>query len=146
MLGRQTYTPEELATAAGALRGQLDAYDAFLAALGPAADAPDVSAARAAFEARLFVSLTLVLDRYFVHRIRSVVGKDGNPLNEVELLTESLMSNDGVLQGNNVIKYVPEKSVVGLAVGDRIRLTAEQFEQLCRAFLDEIERRFVKEG
>jgi hypothetical protein len=36
--------------------------------------------------------------------------------------------------------------VVGLSPGDRIRLTAEQFEQLCRAFLDELERRFVKEG
>jgi hypothetical protein len=39
--------------------------------------------------------MTLVLDRYFVHRLRVVAGKDGNPLNEIELLTDSLMNNDG---------------------------------------------------
>jgi hypothetical protein len=135
MLGRNSYTREELDNARTALDRQLAAYRAL-------ADTP----ALADFEPLFFNNMTLVLDRLFVHRIRSVSGKDGNPLNEVELLTESLMSNDGVFQGNNVIKYVPEKSVVGLTPGDRIRLTAEQFEQLCRAFLDELERRFVKEG
>jgi hypothetical protein len=138
MLGRNSYTREELDAARTALDQQLAAYRGL-------ADSID-AAALADFEPLFFNNMTLVLDRLFVHRIRSVSGKDGNPLNEVELLTEALMSNDGVLQGNNVIKYVPEKSVVGLAVGDRIRLTAEQFEQLCRAFLDELERRFVKEG
>jgi hypothetical protein len=135
MLGRNSYTREELDNARTALDRQLAAYRAL-------ADTPALSD----FEPLFFNNMTLVLDRLFVHRIRSVSGKDGNPLNEVELLTESLMSNDGVFQGNNVIKYVPEKSVVGLSPGDRIRLTAEQFEQLCRAFLDELERRFVKEG
>jgi hypothetical protein len=135
MLGRNSYTREELDNARTALDRQLAAYRAL-------ADRP----ALADFEPLFFNNMTLVLDRLFVHRIRSVSGKDGNPLNEVELLTESLMSNNGVFQGNNVIKYVPEKSVVGLTPGDRIRLTAEQFEQLCRAFLDELERRFVKEG
>jgi hypothetical protein len=46
-------------------------------------------------------NMTLVLDRYFVHRLRVVTGKDGNPLNEVELLSDSIMNNDGVLRGNN---------------------------------------------
>jgi hypothetical protein len=36
-----------------------------------------------------------------------VTSKDGNPLNEVELLTESLINNNGVLRVNNVIKHVP---------------------------------------
>lgn len=33
-----------------------------------------------------------------------VTGKDGNPLNEVEMLSDSLMNNDGVLRGINMIK------------------------------------------
>jgi hypothetical protein len=87
--------------------------------------------------------MTMVLDRYFVHRVRLVTGKDGNPLNEVELLTESLMNNGGVLQGSNVIKYVPHESVVQLDVGDRINLDAAEFERLAEAFLAELEARFV---
>jgi hypothetical protein len=61
----------------------------------------------------------------------------------VELLTESLMNNDGVLRGNNVIKFVPDESVLRLRVGDRIGLSDAQFERLAEAFLGEIESKFV---
>jgi hypothetical protein len=145
MLGRNSYTQAEFDQAKAAVEQQLAAYASLAAAIGAGSD-EQAKAALEAFEPLFANTLALALDRYFVHRVRAVSGKDGNPLNEVELLTESLMSNNGVFQGNNVIKYVPEKSVVGLTPGDRIRLTAEQFEQLCRAFLDELERRFVKEG
>lgn len=138
MLGRNSYTREELDNARISVDRQLAAYRALAATLD--------DAALEEFEPLFFNNMTLVLDRLFVHRIRSVSGKDGNPLNEVELLTESLMNNDGVFKGNNVIKYVPEKAAVGLAIGDRIRLNAEQFDQLYRAYLDELERRFVKDG
>ena len=59
-----------------------------------------MTSALEAFQPLLFNNMTLILDRYFVHRLRTVTGKDGNPLNEVELLSESLMNNDGVLRGN----------------------------------------------
>lgn len=85
-----------------------------------------------------------MLDRFFVHRFRMVAGKDGNPLNEVELICDSLMNNDGVLRGNNVIKYVPDQSVVKLNLGDRIQLTADDFERLSAAFFEELERRFLQ--
>ena len=134
MLGRKTYTREELANARAVIDRQLAAYRAVPA-----------SPERAAFAPLFFNGLVLELDRFFVHRIRAVSGKDGNALNEIELLAESIMNNDGVLQGNNVIKYVPEKAVVGIAVGDRIALTAEQFDGLYPAFLDELARKFVTE-
>ena len=102
----------------------------------------EAQAALEAFEPALLNSLVLDLDRRFVHRVRMVTGTDGNPLNEVELLVESLMNNDGVLRGNTVVKYVPEESVTQLKPGDRVVLTRAQFERLAKAFLAEIEARF----
>ena len=101
-----------------------------------------VDAARESFDAQFFPRLVLALDRPFVHRLRMVTGKDGNPLNEVELLVESLINNDGVLRGNNAIEYVPAESVLKLEIGDRIRLTADDFERLPTAFFAELERTF----
>jgi hypothetical protein len=54
------------------------------------------------------------------------------------------MNNGGVLRGNNVIKLIPEESVLKLNLGDPIRLSAIQFEQLAKAFFAEIETRFVE--
>ena len=51
--------------------------------------------------------------------------------------------NDGVLRANKVIKYVPGQSVAKLEIGDRIMLTAAQFERLSKAFFGEIEARFL---
>lgn len=90
----------------------------------------------------LFGNLVLALDRRFVHRVRLLTGKDSNPLNEVELLADSLMDNDGVLRTGPVVRYKPAETVLGLAPGDRITLTADRFEQLAKAFFAELERRF----
>jgi hypothetical protein len=133
MLGRKDYEPEELDHARTAISAQVTAYRA---AVPP-------SAAREAFEAQFFNALVLVLDRYFVHRFRAVAGKDGNPLNEVEMLADSLMNNGGTLRKINVIKYVPEGSVLKLKIGDPIRLTESDFERLSTAFLAEIESKFI---
>ena len=90
-----------------------------------------------------FNNMVLVLDRYFVHRLRMVTGKDGNPLNEVEMLWDSLMNNDGILRGSNVIKLIPDQSVLKLSIVDPIRITEEEFERLSAAFFAEIESKFV---
>jgi hypothetical protein len=145
MLGRKDYTEEELDQARTAVDQQLWAYKKLVKAIDSATSDPKVSSALEAFEPLLFNNMTLALDRRFVHRIRPVTGKDGNPLNEVELLTESLLNNDGVLRGNNVIKFVPDASVLKLNIGDRIKLTASQFERLAKAFLAEIESKFLPE-
>jgi hypothetical protein len=87
--------------------------------------------------------MVLVLDRYFVDRLRMVTGKDGSPLDEVEVLADSLMNNGGILRGVSVIKLVPEEPVLTLRVGEPIRLTADQSECLAAAFLAELERTFL---
>ena len=141
MLGRKSYTQEELDGCRTAIGEQLGAYRRLAAAVDGAD--PDAKAALEAFEPRFFNNLTLVLDRYFVHRVRLVTGNGGNPLNEVELLSDSLISNGGVLRRSNVIKLVPEESVVKLQIGAEIALTAGDFERLSAAFFAEIERRFI---
>ena len=143
MLGRKTYTQEELDSASAAVDQQLAAYERLVEAIDGATSDPGVKAALEAFEPLFFNNMTLVLDRYFVHRIRAVAGKDGNPLNEVELIADSLMGNDGVMRGNNVIKLIADESVSKLAYGDRISLSATQFKRLSGAFLGEIRSRFL---
>ncbi len=145
MLGRKTYTQEELDHARAAVDQQLAVYRTLVEALGGTAAGPEVASALEAFEPLFFNNMTIVLDRYFVHRIRPVTGKDCNPLNEVELISDSLINNDGIMRGNNVIKLIPDQTVVKLEVGDRIRLRAAQFEQLSKAFLAELASRFLQE-
>ena len=143
MLGRKTYTLQELDNATIAIEQQLAAYTALRSA---AAADPAATSALDAFEPILLENLLLALDRRFVHRLRGSAGKDANPLNEVELLTESLLNNGGVLRANNVIKLVAEQTVLGFEVGDRIVLDAQQFERLARAFLAEIDAKFLPSG
>src|SRR3954468_19401388 len=130
MLGRKDFTPEELQTATTFVDEQLAAWQALAEAAEGAAQA-----ALRPLEPQHFNALALALDRLFVHRIRAVSGKDGNPLNELELIAESLLDNGGVLRAYNVIKLRPEQSVLQLAPGDRIRITADAFERLADAFL-----------
>jgi hypothetical protein len=78
-----------------------------------------------------------------VHRLRTVTGKEGNALNEVELITDSLLNNDGVLRGNTVIKFISDQSVLKLEIGDQIRLSAAQFQRLSKAFFSEIQAKFL---
>jgi hypothetical protein len=143
MLGRKNYTQEELDHATTAIDRQVAAYRELVEAIDGAGSDPKVKAALDAFEPLFFNNMTIVLDRYFVHRLRAVTGKDGNPLNEVELMSDSLMNNDGILRGNNVIKLVPDQSILKLDIGDRIKLSAAQFERLSKAFLAEIRAKFV---
>jgi hypothetical protein len=60
-----------------------------------------------------------------------------------ENLADSLMNNGGVLRTNNVIKWVPEDTVLKLRAGDTIALTADDFERLADAFFEELKRKFL---
>ena len=143
MLGRKDYTREALASAQREVKQLLSSYRKLAKAVQDTGD-PKAGAALEGFEPVLFNSMALALDRRFVHRLRSVTGKDGNPINELELLADSLMNNDGVLRGINVIKYEPEESVLKLDVGDEIELDADRFQRLSKAFFGDLESKYVR--
>jgi hypothetical protein len=104
------------------------------------------------FEARYFNDQLLVLDHMFEHRLRKLEGKDGNPLNEVRVLCNSLLLNDGKLQVDKLpgwpesavagIKLPADRSVLRLSSGDAVALTEADFVKLSKAFFAEIEKRF----
>lgn len=79
MQGRKDYTKEEINHAKTAIVLQLAAYKKVANAIGGAPPDGEAAAALEAFEPLFFNNMTLVLDRYFVHRLRVVTGKDGNP-------------------------------------------------------------------
>jgi hypothetical protein len=80
-----------------------------------------------AFEPLFFGNLVVVLDGFFVHRARALEKKDGNALNEVCMICNSLLQNRGVLSADKTIKYDPEKSVVKMRIGHEIKLTESVF-------------------
>ncbi len=145
MLGRKNYTQEEIDHGKAALDQQLAAYERLARVVAGATTDTMVNSALESFEALFFNNMTLVLDRCFVHRLPGAdyEGKDGNPLNEVRLLCDSLMNNDGILRGDKQIELTPDRSVLTLRVGDPIRITRAEFERHSGAFFAELERRFA---
>ncbi len=145
MLGRKNYTREETDFGKAVISRQLDAYDELAKAVasGPAGKA--IESAMEAFDGQFFNNMTLVLDRLFVHRLAgpNYEGTDGNPLNEVRILCDSLMTNNGMLRADKQIKLAPERSVLKLRVGDPAWLSRADFERLAAAFFAELERRFL---
>ncbi len=97
-----------------------------------------------AFEPTYFAALLQSLELRFVHRLRAKEGKDGNALNEVRLLAESFISNDGRLLADKQIKLDPERSVLGLNPGDDVVLRRDDFMRLVWAFFLEIETRYTQ--
>jgi hypothetical protein len=91
-----------------------------------------------AFDQQFFRSMLLALDHYFDHRMRGQELKDGNALNELRVLCNSIMHNDGQLMGDTQIKLDPAKSILHLHVGDDILLTADQFSTLAAAVFEQI--------
>lgn len=89
-----------------------------------------------------FNNLVLVLDNLFVHRTRALEGKDGNPMNEVRVVCNSLLNNGGKLLTDKSIKLNPAKSVLGLQAGDAINLTEADFVRLSEAFFTAVETVF----
>lgn len=128
MLGRKNFTIDEMAAGQQAVAAQLAAFRSAGLQAGD-------------FEATYFNGMTLALDRRYVHRVRVVAGSAGTPLNELELIAASLIDS-GVLKQVSPIKYSADKSLLGIDVGQRIALTADQFETLAAAVFEELNDKF----
>src|SRR4051794_4020289 len=63
----------------------------------------------AAFAPGYFAAMVLALDSFFLHRQRSLEGKEGGPLNELRMLCDSIKEHDGVMASNSTIKYDAKK-------------------------------------
>jgi hypothetical protein len=86
--------------------------------------------------------LVVALEHWFAQRIPKVEGRDGNPLNEVRVIAESVTEHGAVLVVPKGIKLRPDTSVLGLEPGDEITLDGDAFARLFDAFLGEIEAKY----
>ena len=86
--------------------------------------------------------IIVALDASFVHRMRGQEGKDGNPLNELRMLSNSIVANGSVLSADATIKYDPARAVTAIAVGDAIAPDKAMVGNLAEAVIAEIEKRF----
>lgn len=86
--------------------------------------------------------LAPALDRWFSLRNPKVEGRDGNPINEVRVIAESVTEYGSVMTVPRGIKLAPEASVLGFEPGEEISLDGDAFERLFDAFLTEVEARY----
>jgi hypothetical protein len=139
MLGVSSYDQDYIDTCRDKVAAQVSAYEALATAARNGAKA---GAEVDAFEPLFFNNMVLVLDALFMHRLRTKEGKDGNPANEVRVLSESLVQSHGVLTVPKSIKLDQERSILPHAPGDEIALSADAFSRLAAAYFAAIEERF----
>ena len=104
-------------------------------------------------ETTFFNNLVLKMEYMFVHRFSGIEGKDGNPLNEVRVLCNSILLNEGNLQVEKLpgwpnsavagLKLPPDTSVLKLRVGDEVKVSEADFVRLAKAFFAEIEKKYT---
>src|SRR5207244_13494263 len=117
---------------------------------------PDVRALRKSgskeLETTFFNNLVLKLEYMFVHRLTCIEGKDGNPLNEVRVVCNSILFNQSKLQIDKLpgwpnsagsgIQLPPDKSVLKLKPAEEIKVSEADFVRLAKAFFAEIEKKY----
>jgi len=106
-------------------------------------DEPLLKAAIETFEPHFFNNIVLALDSYFVHRARAMERKDGNPLNEVRMLCNSMLNNNNRMCADKTITFDPAKFVLKYRVGDEMKLNEADFNLLSSAFFAEIESKYL---
>jgi hypothetical protein len=104
------------------------------------------------FEASFFNTQIMLLDYMFVHRLSGIEGKDGNPLNEVRVLCNSLLFNRGKLQIDKLpgwpnsavsgLKLPADRSILGLTPGQQVQISRDEFIRLSQEFFRELQKRY----
>jgi len=141
MLGMKTYSQDYINACRARVEADLRAYRKQVG-----------EASSKEFEDRFFKDQVLLLDYMFVHRLSGIEGRDGNPLNEVRILCNSILLNKGKLQVDKLpgwpnsavsgLNLPPERSLLKLQVGDEVRLTEADFVRLSKGFFAEIEKKY----
>lgn len=144
MLGVNKYSQKYIDECRSKVDVQLSAYKKLIAAARNKTEKNKfLDSAIESFDPVFFNSMVLVLDAFFVHRIWAVEGKDGNPLNEVRVICNSILNNKNIMDADNTIRMNADKSVLKYKVGDEIELSEAQFAQLSKAFFAEIEKKYL---
>ncbi len=140
MLAVSTYPQDYIDESRSRIAAQVAAYEKLAVSVNKGADAQQ--RAGRDFEPKFFSAMILALDAAFVHRLRMKEQKDGNPLNEVRMLSNSILNDRGTMAADKTIKYDPKKSVLKYAFGDEVAVNAAGFKKLSAAFLAEIEAKY----
>lgn len=145
MLCRNDYPQAYIDQCRAAIDSDIKAFRTLTGAVAEASGkaAAKLSTAVDDLEPVFFNNMVLALENFFVHRTRGIEGKDGNPLNEVRVLANSLMNGDGRLVPEKSIKLDPSTSVLKLSAGDDIALREADFSMLAKAFFAELEDKFA---
>ncbi len=97
MLGMKTYSQDYIDDCRSKAESGVAAYRHLLAAAKKHSDDKALSSAIEELETAFFSNMLLNLDYFFVHRLAGIEGKDGNPLNEVRILSNSILLNHGIM-------------------------------------------------